>query len=47
MAYELLSEGRKHNKQGGPNKSRRTGNFFEKKKARRRLLRTREYDATL
>ena len=36
MAYELLSQSRKYNKLGGPNKSRGVGKSFEKKNKRRR-----------
>ena len=31
MAYQLLLQSRKPNKQGGPNKSGGVGKFFEKK----------------
>ena len=31
MAYELLSQSRKLNKRGGPNKSGRVGKMLEKK----------------
>ena len=44
MAYELLSQSRKLNKRGGPNKSGRVGKMFEKKiSGGGRLLGTREY----